>query len=431
MHPHFASSSRALTRKLVAGAIALALSAGLSAATGTRAPAPDPLQGDGRVSDFYVWKDVIPATPGKLLRSEPLPPSLGLTGTARQLRILYTSTSGFDGRTPIVVSGALFVPAGTPPAGGWPVLAWGHGTVGLADVCAPSWAGRSYRDVRYLQRWLSEGYAIVASDYEGLGVAGPHPLINVPSLAYSILDSARAVVRDVPGLANKVLIVGQSQGGIGAFAAAAHQPGYAPDLGVKGTVATGVIYRSNNPATSGNATPRNPHKVDDALSYGFYGFIVDQQHEPALQAADVFTEFAAPVVDQARNVCLSQLMGDVVGAGLTLANTRKPEGEVGERYRRYQQGAEERARRYSVYPTLKLNHPVFIGTGAEDVTPSAVSQLALMRDACAAGTVVEGHLYAGLGHSATVNGSLKDSIPFAKKVIAGEPVTPVCAPVLE
>jgi pimeloyl-ACP methyl ester carboxylesterase len=420
--------SSGLRTALAAGLFMLAVPAAL-AAQGARAPAPDPLQGDGRVSDFYAWKDVIPAQPGKLLRKEALPPAVGLSGAASQTRILYTSTNGLDGKTPIVVSGALFIPKGTPPAGGWPVLAWGHGTVGLADICAPSWAGRSFRDVRYLNRWLSEGFAIVATDYQGLGVAGPHPLINVPVLAYSILDSVRAVVKDVPGLANKVLIVGQSQGGIGAFAAAAHAPTYAPELGIRGTVATGVIYR--DPKAQAAPLVRDPHKVDDALSYGFYGFIVDQQHEPALQPSDVFTEFGAQVVEQARNVCLSTLMSDVVGAGVTLGNTRKPEHEIGARYRAYQEGAGERTRRYGLYPTLKLAHPVFIGTGASDVTPSAVSQLALMRDACAAGTVVEGHLYAGLGHSATVNASLRDSIPFAKKVIAGEPVTPICAPVLQ
>ena len=135
------------------------------------------------------------------------------------------------------------------------------------------------------------------------------------------------------------------------------------------------------------------------------------------------------MVDQARSSCLTGLMNDVVTAELTRANTFLP--KAAERYQTFLTGSNERADRYSVYPTLKLEVPIFIGTGASDVTPAAVNQLALMRDACAAGSVVEGHLYAGLGHSATVNASLIDSIPFAKKVIAGEAITPVCAPVLQ
>lgn len=422
--------ARALRRLIAQGALfmgTLAVGAALSANAQTFAPKPDPTQGDGRVSDFYRWTEAIPATPGRLLRTEPLPELVGLPEAARQLRILYTSTSGFDGKTPVVISGALFIPRGTPPAGGWPVLAWGHGTVGLADICAPSWVGRSYRDVRYLSRWLREGFAIVASDYEGLGVAGPHPLINVPMLAYGILDSARAVIRDVPGLDNRVLLVGQSQGGIGVFAAAAYQTRYAPELGVKGSVATGVIYR--DPKATPIPLQRDPNKVDDSLAYGFFGFVVDQQHDPSLKPEEVFTEQGLPLVAQARQACLSQVASDVVGNGLTIANARL--ATPGPGYQKYLADAPRRSARYSEYPTLAIPHPVFIGTGADDVTPSAISQLALMRDACAAGTVVEGHLYAGLGHSATVNASLKDSVPFAKKAIAGQPIQPRCAPSLE
>lgn len=33
----------------------------------------------------------------------------------------------------------LFVPSGTPPAGGWPLVAWAHGTTSVAKAsCAPS-----------------------------------------------------------------------------------------------------------------------------------------------------------------------------------------------------------------------------------------------------------------------------------------------------
>ncbi|MEA1146259.1 hypothetical protein U8M64_28080, partial [Klebsiella pneumoniae] len=83
-----------------------------------------------------------------------------------------TSTDGLDGTTPIAVSGALFVPKGTPPVGGWPLMAWAHGTVGSADRCAPSLNERSPRDTRYLNYWLDQGYAIVATDYQGLGTPG-------------------------------------------------------------------------------------------------------------------------------------------------------------------------------------------------------------------------------------------------------------------
>ncbi|WEK28255.1 MAG: lipase family protein [Candidatus Pseudomonas phytovorans] len=402
-----------LPASLVFGLSALALSIGAMAAE-TYAPKPDPQQGDGRVSAFYTWSKAIPATPGKLLRSEPLDQALSLPGAASAQRILYTSLDGIDGKTPVVVSGALFIPKGKAPAGGWPVASWGHGTVGVADICAPSWAGRSYRDVQYLNRWLEEGYAIVATDYQGLGVPGGHPLLNNRMAAYGILDAAKAVVAGVPGLADKVLIIGQSQGGAGAFAAGAYAATYAPKLGVKGSIGTGVIYTIG----AKNVGEQDQDKVDPALAYGFYTLLAAQQYDPSIDPRDFYTDKALPLFEQARTSCLSSLVSDVVGTGLTPANAKKD--YKGDQLKPWLAQVS--------YPTLKLAQPIFIGTGAEDKTPAAATQVALMQDACKAGSVVQGHLYKGLGHSETVNASLKDSIPFARQVISGQPVTPNCNP---
>jgi pimeloyl-ACP methyl ester carboxylesterase len=402
-----------LPASLVFGLSALALSVGAMAAE-TYAPKPDPQQGDGRVSAFYTWSKAIPATPGKLLRSEPLDQALSLPNAASAQRILYTSLDGIDGKTPVVVSGALFIPKGKAPAGGWPVASWGHGTVGVADICAPSWAGRSYRDVQYLNRWLEEGYAIVATDYQGLGVPGGHPLLNNRMAAYGILDAAKAVVAGVPGLADKVLIIGQSQGGAGAFAAGAYAATYAPKLGVKGSIGTGVIYTVG----SKNVGEQDQDKVDPALAYGFYTLLAAQQYDPSIDPRDFYTDKALPLFEQARTSCLSALVSDVVGTGLTPANAKKD--YKGDQLKPWLAQVS--------YPTLKLAQPIFIGTGAEDKTPAAATQVALMQDACKAGSVVQGHLYKGLGHSETVNASLKDSIPFARQVISGQAVTPNCSP---
>ncbi|MFJ4387286.1 lipase family protein [Pseudomonas sp. NPDC089408] len=402
-----------LPASLVFGLSALALSIGAMAAE-TYAPKPDTQQGDGRVSAFYTWSKAIPATPGKLLRSEPLEQALSLPHAASAQRILYTSLDGIDGKTPIVVSGALFIPKGKAPAGGWPVASWGHGTVGVADICAPSWAGRSYRDVQYLNRWLDEGYAIVATDYQGLGVPGGHPLLNNRMAAYGILDAAKAVVAGVPGLADKVLIIGQSQGGAGAFAAGAYAATYAPKLGVKGSIGTGVIYTVGSKSVG----EQDQNKVDPALAYGFYTLLAAQQYDPSIDPRDFYTDKALPLFEQARSSCLSSLVSDVVGTGLTPANAKKD----------YQGDQLKPWLAQVSYPTLKLAQPIFIGTGAEDKTPAAATQVALMQDACKAGSVVQGHLYKGLGHSETVNASLKDSIPFARQVISGQPVTPNCSP---
>jgi pimeloyl-ACP methyl ester carboxylesterase len=401
--------------------VALVLAALLAApiVRAAEAPAPDPMQGDGRVSDFYTWTGAIPDAPGQMLRREALEPTLGLAMAGAEFRLLYSSTDGIDGKTPVAVSGAFFTPKGTPPQGGWPLIAWAHGTTGMADICAPSWRARSYRDVRYLNTWLEQGYAVVATDYQGLGTLGPHPYLAARPEAYSVLDSVRAVLKAFPDVSNRIVIVGQSQGGGAALATAGIAPSYAPELGIRGTVATGVPY----PTSRRLDPPRSaePYQPDRTIAYVLYMALFAQQIDPALTPAELFTPRALPVFDLARVACVGPLEADVVSAGLARANAYKPGLRA----------ALAKILPLLMYTTLRVPQPVFIGTGQDDHDVAASSQLALVKDACAAGTVVEAHLYARLNHGATVNASLKNSLPFVRKVLADEPITRVCEPAPE
>jgi hypothetical protein len=69
-----------------------------------------------------------------------------------------------------------------------------------------------------------------------------------------------------------------------------------------------------------------------------------------------------------------------------------------------------------------------MGIGELDNDAAARLQLALAKNACAAGTIVEAHAYTGGTHDATVALSLPAALRFADKVLAGEAITPVCAP---
>src|SRR5688572_28267088 len=137
MHPRRRTLIFLMTTTLLAGTV---VASGLQ--RNNPKTAGGAAHGDGGVSAFYVWGDKVPATPGRLLGQEPIADHLILANAAKGLRVLYTSTDGIDGKTAIAVSGSVYVPKGTAPAGGWPVIAWAHGTTGTADVCAPSWMPR-------------------------------------------------------------------------------------------------------------------------------------------------------------------------------------------------------------------------------------------------------------------------------------------------
>lgn len=141
----------------------------------------------------------------------PLDPAHGLLEAKSQYRIEYTAVDGVRGKGERTDSAAVFIPFGPEPEGGWPVIVWTHGTVGINSDCAPSLNTRTARDSQYLNTWLSLGYAVVAPDYPGLGSDGMHHYLNAQGEGWSVLDGIRAALTEFP-LKNELVLVGQSQG---------------------------------------------------------------------------------------------------------------------------------------------------------------------------------------------------------------------------
>jgi hypothetical protein len=87
------------------------------------------------LTNFYDPPNPLGArAPGELIRSEPFQ-GYSLPPGAHAVRILYVSRS-LDG-APVAASGVVLIPAGPTPRRGWPIIAWAHGTSGVARMCAP------------------------------------------------------------------------------------------------------------------------------------------------------------------------------------------------------------------------------------------------------------------------------------------------------
>ncbi|WP_395611364.1 lipase family protein [Pseudomonas sp. B22129] len=376
------------------------------------------IAGSSHAADaFYTWADPVPGQPGLLLRSEALTPQQSLADAAQNLRILYSSTDGLDNHTPITVSGALFLPKGTAPAGGWPLMAWAHGTVGSADRCAPSLNARSPRDTRYLNYWLSQGYAIVATDYQGLGTPGLHPYGLTRPLAYGVLDSIRAVGGAGFNVSKPVVVFGQSQGGRAAFATAVSAKAYAPDVNIVGVVATGTPYASAHPQGKSAELDNARRSVVPTFAYNLLRLSTASLLDPSFVPTDYLAEQALPAFKSSQEDCLHAIEQRVVADGLTFNNS----------FKRSPKAALDQVNRQSAYPTLKTDIPVFFGTGGKDLDVFVPGQKALVRDACKAGDRIEWHFYPELDHSGTVNGSLGDSSGFVRRAFAGEGILGNCA----
>ncbi|MEU4414803.1 lipase family protein [Nocardia salmonicida] len=221
--------------------------------------------------DFYnAPADLSTTAPGDVLRTEPLPLALSIPGTdgpfpGRATRILYRSNDTHG--NPIAVSGFYIDPttAWTGP-GERPLITLAAGTQGQGDACAPSkTAGpllgytpplglTAGYEMPAIELLAARGFAVVVTDYHGLGTPGVHDWLNREASAHAVLDAARAAknlhLATITPTA-PIAIWGYSQGGGAAAAAAELQPRYAPELDVRGTFA--------------GAPPANPLQLLSAL----------------------------------------------------------------------------------------------------------------------------------------------------------------------
>lgn len=165
-----------------------------------------------------------------------------LPAGSRAIAFTYRSISGVTGK-PTAVSGAAFVPPGDAPAAGWPVIGYAHGTVGVTAECGPTGDPRLFGDIRAVSIQLEQGYAVVFTDYAGLGGgmktadSGPHPYLEPKSAAFNLIDAVRAARTAVPELSPRWVAMGSSQGGETAWAAAEYFSDYGEGTDLLGAAA--------------------------------------------------------------------------------------------------------------------------------------------------------------------------------------------------
>lgn len=204
---------------------------------------PGDHNGDQYVAFYHDPVDLDSSEPGQLFRSESVrnlqnPLGINSIGPYKAERILYSSTNHSGEK--IQVSGMVIEPKTEWDAEGpRPVVAFAPGTKGLADHCA---ASRNIADgvgdyeQFFFHKYLEKGYAVVLTDYEGLGTPGMHTYMDRVSQGHTVLDSIRAAQKldgwDINGN-NPVFINGYSQGGGAAAAAAELYDDYAPELNIK------------------------------------------------------------------------------------------------------------------------------------------------------------------------------------------------------
>ncbi len=327
---------------------------------------------------------------GTLLTLDPLDSDASLSSAGQNWRIVYQSEDG-DG-DPIVVSGSVAVPPGKAPKGGWPVVSWGHGTTGYADVCAPSAQGTeglapdAYLDVMktFVDHWVAKGYAVARTDFEGLGTPGGHPYMNAVSAANTLTDIVRAARQVDKSIGKTWVTMGHSQGGQAAIAAAQIGPKRAPELKLVGAVsiAPGGVGLSQTPAWARNAPPGS-EAIQPYIPLIVLGAAAG---DSSIDPSTILSEDASALVDFTRSGCLGQ------------ANAPKPIPM--EKLFRADADLSELETYLEAQDPLKLapKVPVLLQAGEADKQVALAGVQGMQQAYCAKKTSVTFRKYAGLDH---------------------------------
>jgi uncharacterized membrane protein HdeD (DUF308 family)/alpha-beta hydrolase superfamily lysophospholipase len=373
-----AAARRGRTRRRlgVLGGVALAI-AGVTASAIVHSPAAP------RPGPFYAAPSPLPpGPPGTLIRTQEIK---DFVPGAKAYRILYKST-GFDGR-PDAVSGVVVVPEGPAPRGGRKVIAFTHGTVGVASDCAPSLQRANIAQVlEGLGEFVAAGYVVAATDYSGLGTAGPNPYLVGRVEAANALDSVRAAHRLRPAHAGvEYAVWGHSQGGQASLFTGQLAGSYAPDLHLVG-VAAGApapdlidLLKVNVKTTVG--------RVLIAMALSAWSKVYANA-----KLSQILTPAAIPTVEGIASACLygREALAAIPGAGL-----------LGVSFFRHAPWHRQPWRRIAIENSpgaAPIGVPVLITQGGADpIVPARVTQR-LARKLCAAGERVDLRIYPSLEH---------------------------------
>jgi acetyl esterase/lipase len=348
--------------------------------------------------------------PGELISADPV---VDAPDGMQAWRIAYWTSNGRG--APIRVTGMVVAPREAIPPKPRDVLAWTHGTSGVATRCAPSLSPVFWIHSPGLEG-VRKGYVVVAPDYPGLGSAGVHPYLVGPDTGRSVLDAVRAA-RSISGAAagNRFAVWGESQGGHAALWTGQIAHAYAPDLQLVGVAAAA-------PPTDLIQNLRQvPNKAVGAMMTAFLGYSWSHHYDAPLAA------FAGPqtrgiITRLAQNNCIELEKKPKLGTmlGIVTVQSRLKGKDLGtiEPWARLARTNSPSTRSFGV-PLLIAQNP------KDDLVAPAVTR-AYAHALCAAGARLHYVSITGSGHATSAKDSSRETLAWIADRFAGKRAPSSC-----
>jgi hypothetical protein len=363
------------------------------------------------ITDFYTTPESFASTaqPGDLIRST-IFEGYRLPEGVIATRILYgTSSSSGD---LVAGSGVILVPTGDPPAEGWPVIAWAHGTSGADRRCAPSLMSDVFFDYKNIFAYLDLGYAVVAADYAGLGTDYPFAYMDNISMGWDVINSVRAAREALPDLGQKWLAIGHSAGalavrGVAELEAQINDPSYLGIVSVSGLgdARTPMVFLSE-------VAPMLAVNIIESVKARYADF----------NPADILTNKGLEFAEEVKSNCS--------GPGSPRPMAPQPKGsEV------LQDGWDTNAyvdkyfKSGEIYPE-KYKGPALVFNGNKEHPPILANDLEATRRLCQQGVKLQFELLADSNHITVLGASIQGQMDWVAGRFAGSEVPENCKTVL-
>jgi hypothetical protein len=350
------------------------------------------------ITKFYDTPDPLPAgKPGELIGRQEFE-EYELPAGVLAVQMLYHSRSaaGED----VAASGVVLYPDAKAPPGGWPIIAWAHGLNGTARQCAPSLA-RNLQHGPFLAMYVNLGYAVVATDYAGLGTTFRNAFSDLQSNAADVIYSIPAARAAVPDLGFRWIAIGSGEGGMAVIGAEELEHEIQDQKYLGGIVISGLndLQDRFEHADAGTLL---------SLTYGIKTIF------PNFDVKDVLTDKAQALYSRIGKACEPD-----IGEKLTASEILKSNWENNTFVRQY--FTRNRAGQKPAKGALLVIANEADSAAPIEKTVQVISQL------CKQGDRIQFERYSGADPGSIIGDSVRDQIGWIEGRFAGRPAPSNCS----
>lgn len=366
------------------------------------------------VTAFYDTKGIPPAPAGTAIRHEDILPA---PSGVKIFRYLYHSSDNQGAGS--IVSGLLTIPDTVPPPGGFPVIGFAHGTTGVNQHCGISLAPNTEGSAGFpnftkeIVPLAQQGWAVAATDYQGLGAPGAASFLVGKVEGQNVLDAMRAAHELRPDLnVSQNIIWGHSQGGNSASFAAQLWPSYAPELKVLGAVVLAPAIVPTLPAAIEAITG-----LDTPGGQAGFLMLIAKSWKDSYPGEFSIADMLTPAAIEQMGVLDTMCSDDV-----STAYMQKPMNA----YFKQPPDSFYALANLNTPGAIPLQMPLYLAQGLQDITIIPQATLALSKLHCVRGDTVKFQIYPNDDHESLIVASRPLADEWIRDRLAGMPAPDTC-----